>query len=113
MAKQGINLRDIHPFIREKCKTSGWALCIGSGTSVPIFPDWQTLVKNLISRDKGIREFEILSNSLASRFSPDTLIDAAKDRLGYSSEEFAGILADELYKYVFDSLTPSEAKIFS
>ena len=35
--------------LKTTFSTTGWALCIGAGTSKPVFPDWNELVEMLIS----------------------------------------------------------------
>lgn len=107
MAKEGIELRQLTPLIRERCKTSGWAVCIGAGTSRPVFPGWRELVERLIERDVGVNAATVTAN-LADKFSYDALIQAAQDRLGYDDKTFTDVLTTELYRDVKNSLRPSE-----
>lgn len=107
MAKPGIELENTQPLIRSILETTGWALCIGAGTSLPIFPSWSQLVENLISKDVGVGESDLLFKSLGVSFQADALLQAAKDRLGLGSEAFANLLSTELYKTV-RSLLPND-----
>ncbi len=74
----------------------GWALCVGAGTSLPAFPDWNALVGRLIARSVGA-DAAALSQSLGEMFTADALIQAASTRSGLSSGEFAKQLTEELY----------------
>ena len=43
MPKQGFLLADVPKLFSTANDKPGWALCIGAGTSVPLFPDWYSL----------------------------------------------------------------------
>lgn len=58
---------------------SGWALCVGAGTSVPAFPRWNDLVQRIIAENVGATKAITLAEFLSRSFSPDSL--AAQDRL--------------------------------
>ncbi|HEV7472718.1 MAG TPA: SIR2 family protein [Pyrinomonadaceae bacterium] len=111
MAKTGIELKDLTPIIKERSATSGWALCVGAGTSVPAFPSWGVLVEQLARRDVGSKAADLRAN-LEKQFSYDALIQAAKDRLGYSDKKFATTLKIELYRNVKKTLKPHEWRTF-
>jgi hypothetical protein len=98
MAKVGIVFPSIDSGFRGQIRKRGWALCVGAGTSMPAFPAWTTLVERLITRDVGASGAKELTQGLLQRFSPDALIEAARDRLGCSEEEFSEVLAVELYR---------------
>ena len=85
--KQRLNSFDIkHSYLKGKAITKGWSLCIGAGTSIPAFPNWYYLVKNLILKDKDIND-EKQCNEILSTFSLDALIQASSLILDLSDEE--------------------------
>lgn len=89
------------------CKEN-WGICIGAGTSFPVFPTWNSLVKELISEDKSISNHDKISNSLLKQFSPDSLIQAVQNILNLSDLEFAKLLSTELYKELKSNISPEE-----
>ncbi len=113
MAKKGIELGDLKALLKERCKTSGWALCVGAGTSVPVFPNWQTLVESLAAQDVGAEQVTMLVAKLASEFGPDALLQAAKDRLKLTDNKFADILMSKLYSHIQEALTEQEWRCFT
>lgn len=113
MAKQGLGLNTLRPILKERSSATGWALCIGAGTSLPAFPSWPQLIECLIARDVGYPDAVALTSSLANSFSYDALIQAAQDRFGYSAQDFAKILSDELYAKIHRLLSRSEWQLFA
>lgn len=112
MAKKGIELNNLSSLIKNRCKTTGWALCIGAGTSLSAFPTWETLVKQLVRLDK-IKKYSELTSSLSSNFSYDALIQAAKDRLSLDDDKFAKVLVTELYSEIKRKLSKPEWQFFT
>ena len=98
MAKKGFNLADFSS-VRGPLRNSGWVLCVGAGTSGPLFPDWGQLVLSLIAADPVVtntsRTFASLRDTKG--FSLDALIQAAQDRLALSDDAFADRLSTRLY----------------
>ena len=85
--------------LRQVADTYGWALCVGAGTSLGVFGDWQKLATSLLRRiacpPKTIAE-------PAMNFSSEALIQAAFNSLSnrkakFSEEDFVSLLSDELY----------------
>jgi len=113
MAKEGLELNKLTNILKDKTRTSGWALCIGAGTSVPAFPNWGILVERLAAHDVGYPDAIALIADLANYFSYDALIQAANDRLGLDAKDFANLLINELYKDIKDKLTSSEWRFFT
>jgi hypothetical protein len=97
VAKRGLEGAKVPTVLEHLCKNTGWALCVGAGTSIPAFPSWQALVARLVKHDAGTGG-DILSEALLRSFAPDALIQAAHDRLGLKDEKFAALLAEELYR---------------
>jgi hypothetical protein len=103
-------------FLKGKALTKGWSLCIGAGTSLPIFPSWEKLVINLIKKDKKLKSQSSIDEILSS-FSLDALIQAASNLLDLSEDEFVELLSNELYSNIKNNITPKEwvsiCKIFT
>lgn len=90
--------------------TTGWALCIGAGTSLPLFPDWNRLVHRLFARlspDGADR----LQATLGGLFSPDALIQAACTRTEGGASAFAELLTDELYRDLLASFPGPDQRL--
>ena len=96
VVKSGVQGVDVESWLRVASE-SGWALCIGAGTSLPAFPSWPALVELLIS---GIhpRVASSLTKSLLGKWSPDAIIQAVREIRGIADSEFAVELAQHLYR---------------
>jgi|HubBroStandDraft_2_1064218.scaffolds.fasta_scaffold185464_1 hypothetical protein len=81
--------------LRRAAASAGWSLCIGAGTSWPAFPSWKELVQHLVTRDPLAKTG--LADTLLDTYSADSLIEAARARLGLDEVEFTKVLSDELY----------------
>ena len=108
MAKTGIPIAKLRACLVSK----SWTLCIGAGTSQPVFPSWRSLVQSMVERDKGPAAAKRLIGPLTKTFGPDALIQAGRDRLKLNSEEFATLLSEQLYVDVKKKLGSAEWKIF-
>jgi hypothetical protein len=97
MGKPGLEGRSVEAILLDAVSRTGWALCIGAGTSVPLFPGWFSLVTRLIAQEVGQPRASELASELLSQFSPDALIQAAYDRFGPSPRAFIDLLAQQLY----------------
>ena len=109
MAKKGISVAKLTPLLANK----GWTLCIGAGTSIPMFPSWQSLVKSMLEKDLGASLADKLITPLGTTFGLDALLQAGRDRLGLSSEDFANLLSEQLYADVKRTLSKKEWKLLS
>jgi hypothetical protein len=112
MAKSGLVMPNLKPVLQSKAGSSGWALCIGAGTSYPMFPNWYALVTDLVSHDIGPVRAKNIMPSLSGGFGLDALVQAARDRLGFSSDKFANFLSERLYAHINQKLSDREWKIF-
>src|SRR5713226_9159229 len=104
MAREGFDGSSVPGVLLQPCARSGWALCIGAGTSVPAFPRWSELVRRLLEKDVGSSKSEKLAESVSKTFSPVALLQAAQDRLGCKDENFAELLSSVLYKDIKEKL---------
>jgi len=94
----GLHWGNCHNVLANSAKTSGWALCVGAGTSFGPFPDWGKLVCMLMGKDSGVVDPIGLRDELSGSFSYDALIQASKDALRMGDDEFATLLQDLLYE---------------
>lgn len=78
-----------------------------------MFPTWEELVERLLTIDLGEEDAGRLSQGLLARYSPDALIEAIRDRLGHSSDEFAEVIASELYREVKSKLNAGQWNLFT
>jgi hypothetical protein len=113
MAKSGFNINNISPILNRRNEDTTWALCVGAGISIPVFPIWQSLVNQLISLDRPGLDNQPLSKDLLELFSPDAIIQAAQDRLNKSDGEFAQILMTALYSESKNKLSSAEYDLFT
>ena len=70
MPKQGFLLADVPKLFSTANDKPGWALCIGAGTSVPIFPDWYSLGSEMAKQLVPETPFDVEALK-KSGFSPD------------------------------------------
>lgn len=85
---------------------------MGAGISVPAFPSWPALVGRLIARDASVADADALTRTLLSAFTPDSLIQAAANLLGYSADAFSELLSEELYSVLIPRLGRKEWRLF-
>ena len=97
MAKPGLDLGTCAGILKEKCSHHGWALCIGAGASLPIFPSWENLIVSLLVRQAGKRKGPSLAVRLQKQFSPDAVIEACAHMSGRTQKSFSRLLSKELY----------------
>lgn len=83
--------------IKPRVQTKGWTLCIGAGTSAPVFPTWPELTQDII-QDMYPSVTKQALQKIVSQYNLDALIQAAYNIRNVSSEEFAEYLSSKLYK---------------
>lgn len=106
--KERLTIDSIHNgYLKGKADTKGWALCIGAGVSQPIFPDWKSLVKNLILKDPNLKDINSINEILAS-FSLDALIQSYSQLFKLNENEATKQLSEELYKKIQLGTTSEE-----
>ncbi len=96
MPKKGFLLKDVPPILVSAKDKPGWALCVGAGTSIPIFPDWYSLAEQLANQLIPDKPFDLLTIK-KSGFSPDAIIQMVKNLSNLSDIEFAHRMSDVLY----------------
>lgn len=104
MAKAGFTLDTLPRIIGDD---SDWSICIGAGCSVPIFPLWDQLAKELSSKIIGESN---ISSDFVKEVSPDVLIQTTFD---FSNDKgnFASVLADTLYNNLFAGLSSDDKSL--
>lgn len=110
MTKSGLTEDKVDGLLASAAHGPGWALCVGAGTSLPAFPDWNWLVRRLFHRT-AVDGADRLADVLSPLFSADALIQAAATRSDHSPEDFAQILTDELYRDFLDAFTIEERRL--
>jgi SIR2-like protein len=114
VAKQGFTTETVRPVLRDRGGDRGWSLCIGAGTSNPVFPTWHNLVGRLIGEDiPDPADAKVVGEYLASHCSPDAALEAAADRLSLDDEGFAEALVEALYRDLRESIAGEDWKRFS
>jgi hypothetical protein len=111
MAKQGLDGASVGNILATGSKANGWALCIGAGTSLPIFPSWDDLVEKLICEHTPGPPGQALAKALLEVYTPDTLIEAACDRLALDPSTFVAKLTDLLYTPLRSSIASDDWKL--
>ena len=96
MAKAGIEWKKASGLLLASASTTGWALCIGAGTSLPLFPSWASLVEKLLTPYLGTASPD-LSRELLRLYSPDALIQAAAN-LATDKSQFQSFLSTCMYE---------------
>lgn len=98
VAKKGFTLNNIPIVVSSSSATgkNGWALCIGAGVSLPIFPDWYTLAAKL-ANDCCLSTMD-RNDMIKLEFSPDALIQMIKNTTVISDYEFSLKMSKILYK---------------
>lgn len=100
MSNYSLTWKSCEDVLAQRARTWGWALGLGAGTSLPVFPSWKRLVHDLIAADSSVRDPDALLESLSGTFSYDALIQAAKDVIGEDDITFTKRLAAALYAAV-------------
>jgi hypothetical protein len=75
-------------------------LCVGSGISRGAFPDWVTLVHELIKKDGAADSNCRLLARLRKAFSLDALVQAAQNRLCIDDDNFIFLIRDALFQKI-------------
>jgi len=108
MSKPGLELANLGPLL--KSAHGGWSLCVGAGTSLPMFPSWNALVERLTAKI----DTNAVSDDIAAvqqLFSPDALIQAARVRSNLGVAEFSQLLAEQLYRDFLGPLGENERAV--
>ncbi len=97
MAKKGLDISTIQTVLRDVKDSSGWSLCIGAGTSMPVLPGWFSLVEKLINKNCSSKEIIDIDIYRKMGFSADAMIQAVRNRLDVKDNEFIQMLSEEVY----------------
>lgn len=83
----------------------GWSLCIGAGTSAPVFPSWRGLVNTIIKEISPNAKQGTIAEILLS-FDLDALIQAACNLKGENN--FGEWLSEKLYSNLKTQIPPED-----
>jgi len=112
MAKRGLEVDKVAAVLRHTDNKSGWSICIGAGTSLPVLYDWYSLVGNLIN-DNCSASVKIDINTYRNMgFSADAMIQAVKNILGLDDKDFVMLLSEAVYSPIKEKVTSNQWKSF-
>ncbi len=107
MSKKGFVFPEIPSLISKDSDKPNWSLCIGAGVSYPLFPDWFELAAKLLN--KSFKTDLFSKESLkATEFSPDTLIQIAKNESQLDSVAFENLMSETLYQNFREKVDPDD-----
>lgn len=109
MAKRGLEFGSINPVLLSE---DSWSLCIGAGTSLPLLPDWYTLVERMIDKYCDPKDKISIDTYKKMGFTADAMIQAVRNHIGGTDEDFAQKLSEEVYAPIKNKLTRDEWKSF-
>lgn len=112
MAKKGFTIDNLPNFLAPSADKAGWTLCIGAGTSLPIFPDWYSLSEQLAHNLVPDLPFNITAMK-DSGFSPDSLIQMVKNVCKLSDHDFSMRMSEVLYTNLKSNITPDDWDVVS
>ena len=111
MPKNGIQAQNAANIVKTT-DFGGWSICIGAGSSLPLFPTWQGLVQGLlIDNPSPLTTDE--AKKLRESFPPEALISASQEILGLDDTSYREHLTVKLYdsiKREAGTLWPTVAK---
>ena len=102
--KTGLYEDKLPPLIREIVEKENWTLCIGAGSSLPIFPNWHDLVKKMFIYFVQNQSNSNLFDQLAEQYSLDTILQSIYSNSNFDEDKFSELLSRSLYKTIIDSL---------
>lgn len=107
MAKKGFTFDNIPNILGSSVEKAGWSLCIGAGTSAPIFPDWYSLAERLAKEIVPSQTID-MTTMRESGFSPDSLIQMVKNVTNLNDKDFAMRMSQTLYGDFKARIEPDE-----
>ena len=107
MAKKGFELKTITRLISSDSDKPNWSLCVGAGISIPVFPSWYALAKNLANTliPGSDLDEEMLTDL---EFSADALIQMVKNKTKISDKDFAIKMSEILYSNFKEKIEPND-----
>jgi len=110
--KDRLSQSELKSALRSNIQRAGWSLCIGAGTSLPIFPDWSDLIRSLILKvECNNGNINSMWDDLLRRYNPDSILQAAYNIMSINDDKFSRLLSGLLYEKLESRLTPSEFKV--
>ena len=112
MAKKGLDISSMQAVLKDVKETWGWSLCIGAGASIPASPNWISLVEKLIDNHCESDERIDIETFKTVGLSTDAMIQAVRNKLKVTDEEFVHLLSQEVYAPIKEVSTDDEWKAF-
>ena len=110
MAKRGLEFGSVQSVLLD---VERWSLCVGAGTSQPLLPDWYTLVERMIDKYCVPKDRIPIDTYKKMGFSADAMIQAVRNHIGGSDEDFIQKLSEEVYSPIKNKVNSEEWKVFS
>lgn len=110
MKKNGMELNEITPIIGKDSEIGNWSLCVGAGISLPVFPSWDELVKDVYEKNTG-DSYPKIGEHL--KFNNDSVIEAIyllSKKTNYT--EYIQQLSDVLYARLKSNFSEKEWEAF-
>nr|DAZ45471.1 MAG TPA: SIR2 family protein [Caudoviricetes sp.] len=104
MTKPGFKINQMPRLVPPN---KNWSLCVGAGTSFPIFPSWDDLVIKLSNR----LSINDAPSSFYKEFKPDTLIQILFNLSELNNRKFCTELSNALYSELEESFNSQEKDI--
>jgi hypothetical protein len=103
-------LTEVNPprIIKEVTNKENWALCIGAGSSVPIFPNWYDLIKEMFVNSTMNISNENLFKELAKIYSLDSILQSIYSNSNLDEDKLSDLLSLNLYKNLKSLLNQNE-----
>lgn len=108
--KKRLDMSNTKKILFNNSNKTGWSLCIGAGTSINLFPDWNELISSLIE-NVGDKDSECCS--ALEKFSLDALLQAGYELKNIGDDEYAKLLSNLLFKNAKKIMSSNEFKDFT
>jgi len=108
MAKEGLNVKNIPQLVPAG---KPWAICIGAGSSFPVFPSWEKLAERIVSHTS--KDSYTIIDDIKQKFSSEVILQSSYEQLRSKNKDtnFPKTLADLLYQDLFNKLNKREIKL--
>ncbi len=111
MAKRGMDVDNLTPFLRDCLDREDWSLCVGAGTSYPLLPSWYQLVEDLFNVISPKTKPEDI-NRLEAIYSPDILLQLLFNMSKKNLDDFSRIMSTAMFANIKSVLDKKEWEIF-
>jgi hypothetical protein len=108
MKDEIVNIRST---IASSFNSTGWALAIGAGISIPVFDSWNQLAyKMLIKCNSAYSTESVFISDQINKYGPDAVIQGVFNLGSYSEDAYVKILSETLYGKILHELSNDQAE---